>query len=73
MARGDYVIHLIAAVECARIADAKVNFESRLFGFPTGVVDHLWRKINACDDMPEFGKSKSKEAGSASDVENLLR
>jgi hypothetical protein len=73
VARGDYVIALIATVECARVADAKVNLESRLLGFLNRAIDHLWRKINACDGMPEFGESQGKEAGSTSDIEDPLR
>jgi hypothetical protein len=73
VARGDHVIALIATVECARVTDAKVKFESRLLGFPRRAFDHLWRKINACDGMPEFGEPEGKEAGSTSDVQNLLQ
>jgi hypothetical protein len=73
VSRHDPVKVLIGAVKGCRIADAKVNLLVCLFGFASGVIDHLRGEIDAGNDVAKFRKPRGQEAGAAPNVQYLVR
>jgi hypothetical protein len=73
VSRHDPVEVLVGAVKGCRIADAKVNLVVCLFGFPSGLIDHLRSEIDAGNGVAKFSKSQGQEAGAASNVQDLSR
>jgi len=69
----DQVKVFIGAVKGCGIADAKVNLLICLFGFASGLIDHLRGEIDAGNGVPEFRKPQGQEAGAAPNVQYLLR
>jgi hypothetical protein len=73
VSRRDPVEVLIGPVKGCRIADAKVNLPVCVFGFASGLIDHLRGEIDAGNGVAKFNKSQGQEAGAASNVQDLLR
>jgi hypothetical protein len=72
VSRHDPVKVLIGPVKGCRIADPKVNFLVCLFGFTSGVIDHLRGKIDAGSRVAKFRKPQGQKAGAAPNVKYLL-
>jgi hypothetical protein len=73
VSRDDPVEVLIRAVKGCRIADAKLNLLVCLFGFASGLIDHLRGEIDARNGVAKLRKSQGQEAGAAPNVQDLLR
>jgi len=42
----DKVERIVSAIEGGGVRDAEFDLLARLFGFPAGSIDHLWRQID---------------------------